>query len=242
MEYFFLPDSLLPPGVGFSLWSPAHLCWLAVAAAVTVLLCLTYCRRDSGGRKRSRLAVGCAILLCELLKDGNLILHGVFDVWYLPLHLCGLAVFFSFFHCLRPGQTVGNFLYSTCAPGALFALLFPDWTACPPFAFHSIVAFAVHTLIVAYPLMQVCGGDLRPDAAKLPRCFGILLALAVPVYLFDLHFRTNYMFLLHPSPGSPLEWFASLLGEPGYLLGYLPMTALVWGLLYLPFIRNREKE
>ena len=206
-----------------------------------VMICLIYCRVGIGGRKKVRFVVGGAILLCELLKDANLILQGVFDVWYLPLHLCGLAVFFSFYHCLRPGPTVGNFLYSTCAPGALFALLFPDWTACPPFAYHSIVAFTVHSLIVAYPLMQVCGGELRPDVRKLPRCFGILLALAVPVYLFNLHFRTNYMFLRYPSPGSPLEWFAALLGNPGYLLGYLPMTALVWGLLYLPFIRKREK-
>lgn len=242
MEYFFTPDCLLPPGVGFSLWDGMHLRWLAISAAGIVMLCLAYRRSGARGRVKLRIGVGCVAALCEVLKDGNLLRFGVFDRWYLPLHLCGLAVFFCLYHCLRPGKTVGNFLYSTCAPGALFALLFPDWTACPPFAYHSIVAFTVHTLLVVYPLMQVCGGDLRPSPRELPRCFGILLALAVPVYLFDCVFHTNYMFLRNPSPGSPLEWFASLLGNPGYLLGYLPMTAAVWGLLYLPFIRKREKE
>lgn len=243
MEYFFTPDCLLPAGVGFSLWDGKHLRWLAIAAAVIVLLCLAYRRASCRGRTVLRVAAGAAILLCELLKDANLLRFGVLDRWYLPLHLCSLAVFFSFYHCLRPGKTVGNFLYSTCAPGALFALLFPDWTACPAFSYHSIVAFTVHTLLVAYPLMQVCGGDLRPEARQLPRCFGILLALAVPVYLFDRAFHTNYMFLLQPSPGSPLEWFAAWLGNPGYLLGYLPMTAAVWGLLYLPArFRKPEKE
>ena len=239
MEYFFTPEDLLPPGPGFSLWDGMHLRWLAISAAVTALLCLCYRRGSPRRRARLRIAVGTGILLCEVLKDANLIRFGVFDRWYLPLHLCGLAVFFSFYHCLRPGKTVGNFLYSTCAPGALFALLFPDWTAYPPFAYHSIVAFTVHTLIVAYPLMQVCGGDLRPDARCLPRCFGILVGLAIPVYLFDRIFHANYMFLLYPSPGSPLEWFAGLLGNPGYLLGYLPMMAAVWGLLYLPFLRKK---
>lgn len=242
MEHFFTPDSLLPAGVGFSLWDGMHLRWLLICAALIALLCIVCCRLRERGRRALRIGVGCAILLCEVLKDVNLIRFGVFDRWYLPLHLCGLAVFFSFYHCLRPGKTVGNFLYSTCAPGALFALLFPDWTAYPPFAYHSIVAFTVHSLLVAYPLMQVCSGDLKPDARELPRCFCILLALAVPIYLFDRVFHTNYMFLLAPSPGSPLEWFADLLGNPGYLLGYLPMTAAVWGLLYLPFIRKREKE
>ena len=242
MEYFFTPDCLLPPGVGFSLWDGKHLSWLAAAAAVIVLLCLAYRRASRRGRTALRVAMGAAILLCELLKDANLLRFGVFDLWYLPLHLCGLAVFFSFYHCLRPGKTVGNFLYGTCAPGALFALLFPDWVVYPPFAYHSVVAFVVHSLLVAYPLMQVCGGDLKPDVKELPRCFGILLALAVPVYVFDRVFHTNYMFLLVPSPGSPLEWFAGFLGIPGYLLGYLPMTAAVWGLLYLPFIRKKKRN
>ena len=242
MAYFFTPQSGLPAGVGFALRDGTHLCWLAIAAAAGVLLCLSYRRAAVRGRKTLRIAVGCAILLCEVLQSGNLLLQGAFTVWNLPLHLCGIAEFFCFFHSLRPGETAGNFLYSTCAPGALFALLFPDWTMFPPFSFHSVVAFSVHALIVIYPLMLVLGGDLKPRARYLPRCFGILLALAAAVYLFNLRWGTNYMFLRWPSEGSPLEWFASLLGEPGYLLGYLPMTAAVWGLLYLPLIRKKKRN
>jgi uncharacterized membrane protein YwaF len=178
------------------------------------------------------------VLACELLKDGNLLLQGCFGVYHLPLHLCGLAVFFTFAHALHPTETVGNFLYSSCMPGAACALLFPDWTAYPAFSYHSLVAFLVHALLVAYPLVQLAGGALRPRARFLPRCFAILLALAVPIYLFDRLFRTNYMFLLSPSAGSPLAWFASFLGNPGYLRGYLPMLAVGWGLLYLPFRRR----
>ena len=83
------------------------------------------------------------------------------------------------------------------------------------------------------------GGDLRPEARQLPKCLGILVCCAVPVALFNRFFGTNYMFLSWPSPGSPLEWFASFLGRPGYLLGYLPMLALVWLILYLPFARRK---
>ncbi|MBR1660085.1 MAG: TIGR02206 family membrane protein, partial [Oscillospiraceae bacterium] len=71
------------------------------------------------------------------------------------------------------------------------------------------------------------------------RCFAILAALAAAVYVFDRVFSANYMFLLSPAAGSPLEWFSLFLGIPGYLLAYIPMLALLWALLYLPFRRKR---
>ena len=235
MKYFFTLEEDLPAGVGFSLWGWAHGLWLCVAAAIVAALCLAYRRLSGDGRRRLRHALGWAVLVCELLKDGNVLAQKGFDVWYLPLHLCGLAVFFTFAHSRKPGETLGNFLYACCGPGAAFALLTPDWTAYPPFSYHSLVGFTVHALLVAYPLMLIAGRDLRPAARALPRCFAILAGCAVPIWFFNRAFGTNYMFLMWPAPSSPLEWFASFLGVPGYLLGYLPMLAVVWAALYLPF-------
>ena len=235
LQYFWTPEGALPPGVGFSLWGPAHCAWLLCAAALGTGLCRVYRGRDGRGRGRLRRGVGTATVLLEAVKDLNLLVQGAMSVYFLPLHLCGLAVFFSFWHSLRPGRTLGNFLYSTCMPGAAFALLFPDWTAFPPLALQSILAFVNHTLLVCYPLMLVRGGDLRPDARRLPACFALLLGLGGAVYLVDRSVQANYMFLLQPAPGSPLEWFARRLGVPGYVAGYIPMLAAVWLLLYLPF-------
>lgn len=236
MEYFFALERDLPPGVGFSLWSREHLGWLGIALGLGGLLCALYRHLGETGRRRLRKGVGWAVLACELLKDGNLLAQGQMGVYYLPLHLCGLAVFFTLYHALRPGALVGNFLWSTCMPGALFALLFPDWTMYPAFSYHSLVAFLVHALLAVYPLMLCLGGDLRPSVQMLPGCLALLLGLAAAVWCFDRRFQANYMFLLWPAPGSPLEWFAAFLGVPGYLLGYIPMLAAVWGLLYLPWI------
>ena len=239
MEHFFTLEEDLPANVGFTLWGGAHIAWLCIAAAIAAGLCLCYRRLPRDGRRRLRHALGWAVLVCEVLKDVNVVIQIGFDVWYLPLHLCGLAVFFTFAHSRKPGKTLGNFLYGCCMPGAVFALLTPDWTAYPPFSYHSLVGFTVHALLAAYPLMLVCGKDLRPEAKYLPRCFGILLCCAVPLWFFNRAFGTNYMFLMWPSPGSPLEWFASFLGVPGYLLGYLPMLAAVWLVLYLPFLKKK---
>lgn len=234
MELFFALEDELPADAGFSLWGGAHLAALALAAALIAGLCLGFRRASETGRRALRHGVGWAVLALELLRAGNLMLRGAFSVYYLPLHLCGLAVFFTLGDALKPSALIGNFLYSTCMPGAAFALLFPDWTAYPVWGYHSVVAFAVHALIVAYPLMLVAGGALRREVRLLPRCFALLLALAAAVYGFDRLVGANYMFLLAPAPGSPLEWFAGFLGNPGYLLGYLPMLAAVWAALYLP--------
>ena len=240
-EYFFTTEAFLPPDAGFTMFGREHLLWLLICLALVAALCLSYRRCKARSRTRFRRAMGLAVLGCELAKDINLLAQGVFSVYYLPLHLCGLAVFLTLWHSLRPGETLGNLLYGTCMPGALFAALFPDWTAYPAFSYHSIVGFTVHALLIAYPLSLVLAGDLRPDARRLPRCLLWLLGMAVPVYFFDRAVGANYMFLLLPAGGSPLAWFASFLGTPGYLLGYVPMIVLVWLALYLPFWVGKKK-
>lgn len=234
LKEFFALDKDLPPDAGFDLFGREHIFWLCFAAVLIAVICVAYRRRDEEGRRKLRIFMGCAVLFLEFAKDINHIVQGCMDVYCLPLHLCGLAVFFTFFDSLHPTRTIGNFLYSTCMPGAICALLTPDWTYFPPFCYHSIVGFLVHTLLPAYPIMLLCGGDLRREAKRLPYCFAILVGLAIPIYFFDVRFHANYMFLIVPAPGSPLEWFASFLGIPGYLLGYLPMLFGAWLLLYLP--------
>ena len=126
-------------------------------------------------------------------------------------------------------------------PGALAALLFPDWSYYPALHFMTVCSFALHILVFCTILMQVPGRDIRPDVESLPQCLGIMLAIAIPVYVFDVLTNTNYLFLNWPSPGSPLELFA-FLGRPGYLLGYIPLIAVVWLFLYPPFILKQKKH
>lgn len=239
---FFSAEEDLSGAQGFEWFGAEHLTVLAGCALLTAALCLVCRFAGVRARTRMRVAIGTAILLCEAARIVYRVATGTMSVYFLPLHLCGLAVFFCFFHSLRPSETVGNLIYGTFMPGALCALLMPDWTLYPIWCFRSLLSFFVHALIIAYPLALVCGGDLRPNVRRLPGCFAILLCCAVPVYAFDRVFSANYMYLLQPLDGTPLSLFASLLGNPGYLLGYLPMLAVVWLALYLPFMRRRRGE
>ena len=235
----FFDFSIGPEAEGFGLFSPAHAGYLGAAALCALLLAILYRRACGEERRILRLSVASAGLALELLRAALLMISGHYTIGRLPLHLCGMAVYIGFFHALRGGRLTGQFLYAFCMPGAAAALLFPDWSYYPSLHFMTLCSFALHILLFCYTLMQTAGGDIRPDVKSLPQCLGIMLAIAIPVYVFDLLTNTNYLFLNWPSPGSPLAWF-SVLGRPGYLLGYLPLIAAVWLLLYLPFILKKK--
>lgn len=220
------------------MFTPAHFAWLLFSALLAALLCWAHKRSGEVCRRRLRLAAAMLCVALELLRALLLILAGDYGVGRLPLHLCGMAVYICLLHALRGGELTGQFLYAFCLPGAVAALLFPDWSYYPALHFMTACGFALHALICAYVLMLVTGGELRPDIRRAPACLGLMLALAAAIYVFDRLTGTNYMFLNWPSEGSPLEWFA-FLGRPGYVLGYLPMIAAAWAVMYLPFRKMR---
>lgn len=240
MERFF-DFSIGPEAEGFGLFSAVHGIYLAAAALSALLLCLFYRRSGAERRRRLRLMLASSALALELLRAVLLMISGNYTIGRLPLHLCAIAVYLSFFHALRGGRLTGQFLYAFCMPGALAALLFPDWSYYPGLHFMTVCSFALHILVFCTILMQVAGRDIRPDIKSLPQCLGIMLAIGIPVYVFDILTNTNYLFLNWPSPGSPLELFA-FLGRPGYLLGYIPLIAGVWIILYLPFVLKNKKR
>lgn len=242
MEYFFCFDKDIPDGVGIANFGLEHIIWLLIAVICCTMLALRYKRARVQNRRKMRVFVGLALLVLEAGKVLALWLTGFYGLYYLPLHLCGIAIYLTLWHSLRGGDILGQMLYCVCMPGAAFALVFPDWLFYPALNYLSITSFLLHILLVAYPVMLLAGGELRPEPKRLPICFLILLVLAAAVYAFDLAFSTNYMFLLNPAPDSPLEWFYRLWGGGWYVLGYIPLLAGVWLLLYLPLALFRRKK
>lgn len=224
---------------GFALFSAWHVLYLALGAALICLLVRVYCRAAPKRRRKLGLGIASCALFVELARATLLALAGCYGISHLPLHLCTMAVYLCFAHALRGGELLGQFLYAFCMPGAISALLFPDWRRYPPT--HPVVlsCFALHIFIVAYVLARVVAHELVPDVRATPRALLLMLALAVPVYIFDRLTGMNYMFLSYPPEGSPLALFAAL-GSPGYLLGYIPLLALAWALIYAPWLKPRH--
>ncbi len=232
MDYFWDTVETIPEGMGFSLFGTAHLIWLGILAAAAVINCVWYCRMDGKGRERWRRTVAAIVVVNEILKDLVLILGGNFMAKYLPLHLCGINIILVAIHAWRPAKLLGNFLYLTCIPGAMAAMLFCNWTVLPMANLMCLHSFTVHILLILYPLVLTAAGDIRPQVREFPRCLLLLFAMAVPIYFVNMAVDTNFMFLMYPETGNPLSWFEEHWGN--HLLGYPILLAVVLGVMAIP--------
>ena len=224
-----IPDS----NTGFGIFSRGHLIWIAAGICICVIAAAAF--RNRKDSKKARMAFASAILFLELFRAVLLIRAGEYDMYTLPLHLCGIAVYIIFLHAISGNELTGQFLYAFCMPGAAFAVVFPDWYYYPMGNVLTVIGFVIHILITAYPLAFV-----RRDCRYLPRCLLLMLLMAVPVYIVDRIYNLNYMFLNWPVP--PLTLFEKL-GRPGYVAGYIPIIAITWMLIYLvPDAAEKNKK
>ncbi len=241
MKYFFYYEYELPPGVGFSLFGGGHLLWLLGLAAAMGGCVWWFCRM--GKPRRMQRIVSLIPLVLEAARLVYLALRGYLTVYELPLHLCGLAVFLCALDAFTRWDWLGQVLYGLCMPGAVLALLFCDWAMYPLASFVSINSFLSHGLLTLVPILGLVSGKIRPAPRKIWKPFAFLAVTVPLIYLFDWAFSANYFFLRVPAPGSPLEWMAGFLGNPGYLLGYFVLLVLAECALFLPWgLRHKQTE
>ena len=260
MQYFWYTENTLDrmglEGLGSPLFGPQHLLELAGALLLCLAAALVYRRLSSRGRRGMCWVVCCLILADELFKQVGALATGQWGVNYLPLHLCSINIFLILAQQLRPSALKQELLYCLCLPGALIALITPTWLDQPTLNFMRIHSLSIHTLLLMYPVMLLSGG-FRPDVRRLPRCFAVLIGICIPIYAVNklfthldlgssaVHAGTNFLFLNYPEPGTPMELFGRWFGtEYGFLLGMPILLALIWALMYLPFLlleRRRRK-
>ena len=117
-------------------------------------------------------------------------------------------------------------------------MLFPTWTSLPTLNFMHLHSFTVHILLIAYPVVLTVAGDIRPDLRQLPKSLLFTVCMAVPIYVFNLLFDTNFMFLMYAEEGNPLLIFEQLLGH--HLLGVPVLGAVFIGLMYAVYYGCRR--
>ena len=234
MQDYFKVENIEYTTNGFGLFSWGHLLWILIGIAFCIAMCRIY--RKSVSRKAIRYIVVFSALFLELFRAFLLIRTNQYDVYHLPLHLCGLSVYITLIHALTGKPRLWQFLYAFCFPGAVFAILFPDWYYYPLFNVLTSIGFELHILIVTYILMQLC--EQKPDIKYAAGNILIIVLIALPVFFFNRIFDTNYMFLNYPV--MPLTLF-SFLGRPLYLLGYIPLIVICWAIMYIPF-RKKAKN
>jgi uncharacterized membrane protein YwaF len=148
---------------------------------------------------------------------------GMYSKYTLPLHICSLASYAVFAHMLFAEKSVilSELLFFPFLPGAMCALLFPDWTMYSPCSFFSSAGFLVHGAIAIYILLCLDERIIAPSVRRWPIPIAFLVLYAGIMLPFDRAFAVNYGFLNTVSPGSPLVWLANTFGAGiGYYASY----------------------
>ena len=105
-------------------------------------------------------------------------------------------------------------------------IAFSKLDAYPLIHFISLEAILFHLGIILYVTCLLTSHEIVPQMKKMWQVIVFLAVVVPPIYVFDKKYQVNYMFVNRPSGGSPLEWLAQWMGNPGYLLGYAGLILL----------------
>lgn len=242
LDEFFTYETTLQRGIGFGMFRVGHFIWLAVIFAGIYLVMRWYRRADKRTQRKIEIVTAASMSVWIVIRVIYIaVLHENF-LYELPLHLCSMAGILCAIHCVTHWEWLGQVLYSLCLPGAVLALLFPNWNFYPAIHFLTMEAFLFHMGIVLYVCMMLQSHGIVPDIRKLWKVIVFMIVVVVPIYFFDKRFNVNYMFVNRPSAGSPLVWLAGWMGDPGYLVGYaifMILCVVLMDLGYLCHVRMR---
>lgn len=237
MEYFWKQQADILSGMGYPLFGKIHI----LSSVITILIVLILINHllKVGSRKRMFIIklIPVVMLFMEIFKDAFLISVHRFSVAYLPLHVCSIGIFIFLLREYLPWKWAKDFFgelaYVLIMPGSMAALLFPDWTIYyPVLNFMNLYSFAWHGALILYPLLLRISGLVKPLIKHIYQPILFLLVTTPLIYVFDKHFNCNFFFVNWPVPGSPLSYFESLLGNPGYLIGYAGLVLIILIIVY----------
>ena len=226
LKYFFTYETKIPDGIGFKLFGIWHILCLLLCLVVTVVSLHWYWKAKAQKKQKVEKTIALSLVGWMILRAIYIAVIGENFLYELPFHLCSMTGILCGIHCFTKWKWLGQMLYALCLPGAILALLFPNWNSYPLIHFISLEAILFHLGIILYVTCLLTSHEIVPQMKKMWQVIVFLAVVVPPIYVFDKKYQVNYMFVNRPSGGSPLEWLAQWMGNPGYLLGYAGLILL----------------
>ena len=215
---------------------------MGATLALPILLTIAVKRFNSAKATQAVCGVFAGVLLLnEILPWGQrLVLVGAYEFarWYLPLHVCSIAVFAVAAALIFRWQTAYEIAYFWGLAGATNAVVTPQLIADYP-SYRFFQYFIAHGGIVAGALFATWGLGMRPTSKSVLRVFVLLNLLAIVAFGVNWALGSNYMFLSRPpvteSPFffAPWPWYIPILDGVALVLFYV---------LFIPFKIGRRAD
>lgn len=221
---------------GFQLFDWYHISWLLFTLLIIFILYKFYSKNNELHRRKMRIVWACLILLLEIIKNIVLLVQDSF--WYgsWPLHLCGLGIFIILAHAFVKGHQIDMLLYCLTMPGALMALITPEWTHVSAFDYLHFHSFLFHCFLFAYPVVMLLTKELQLSIKKIWQPIAFLVVVVPPIYALNVAWGTNFMFTRKAPAGTPLILLEQHLPQYLYIVGFSGLVIVCWILLLLPIV------
>lgn len=229
MDFFTLGESIPNITNPIGLFSHQHLFVLIILFLVGAYITKTYKLTEK--KNALKKTVANLILLLEIARQITILITGQYTWDYLPLHLCGLGVFIIFVDSRLENSYTKELLFMLTFPGALAALITPDWAGNPLWNFFSLQSFIIHAFQITYVLMRYYAQEINPRLRKIWMPI-VFLSVVLPfIALVNSSLKTNFFFMTTGAPGSPLEALQNQFGNL-YLPAAAAMVLIIWIAMY----------
>jgi hypothetical integral membrane protein (TIGR02206 family) len=224
----------------FELLSQSHITVIAIIIVTSILIYI-FRNRLRCIDKNIRVFIALLLIVMQISVTLWYVCIAKVDIASaLPLHLCDISTFLCAIMLINRNYFLYEITYFWGIAGAVQALLTPDLGryAFPHFVFF--VFFIVHGLIIIICLFLTFVDGYRPKLSSVFKSIGVLNIYAAFIAVFNIIFKTNYLFLREKPEGASLLDF---LGPwPWYILSLEVIGTLLFLLCYVPFGIERFKN
>ncbi|MDR1431726.1 MAG: TIGR02206 family membrane protein [Propionibacteriaceae bacterium] len=229
----------IPPEMRLAAFSGPHLAWVAGCGIVLALACWRLARIAKADSERAwrivfKLSIAAlggyivpVVIMCSFDSQSKWLDN-------LPLHVCSAAAFMLPFAIWKRSPVLLSLVYGLCLPAAIVAILTPEafYQEFSYLGFYYLLFNISHSLIALVGLGIVVSGGFQPRWRNYPAVIAITAALMALDYPVNKALGTNYMFVNWPEPGTILELFAEIAGNPGYVFVLIGFGAFVVAFMF----------
>lgn len=205
---------------GLEMFSVTHL--IVIAVCIALLVCTIIFRKRFASPKADkafRFTLGSFLLVFETVFHIWTAVNGGYSWDMFPLFgLCAMTNLLTIIALFTDNKKIieTTLYWGLC--GAFFSIIFVDISYMPPH-FRFFHYFLVHFGFALGGLYFVITGKVRPNRKGVNRSCMILLVHSLVVYVFDIIFDKNWLYMRAPA----------ISGLPGFLSG--PLYTVLWMLL-----------
>lgn len=213
--FFARPGVFAPCGI----FSIKHFVLLAITF-ICIIIALKFTKNMEKSKIKKLIAIITIFLwILEIIKIGfNLSIGNASNPnTYIPLYFCSLILYAGLFSGFGKGKIkkIGDVFLSTggIVAGVIF-LVYPltSLTTYPVFHFISIQSFVLHGLMVYIGLLILITNYVTLELKDIKYYAGLIIAISLIAYVFNLIFDSNLMFISKNYPGTYIETIYNITG------------------------------